>query len=261
MTRRSETNQADRTNQISYGRIRLLDVPHAASMAMEIFEEDCYRFERIPVGSIVIDVGACYGEFSIRSAVEKRCRVIACEPCAENRAILEQNKQINGLTDDDLVVSPLAIGDPGRRSFLYRPDHPAGSMFEVDATRHGCSGVSYEVECAGIAEQMANARGRWGNLPICLKLDCEGAEREIFASCDEWIGQVDVIAMEWHDHDGERFRSILSSRGFSVVVEGGGPKPRPLLGPELGSWTWKGEPCGSIGGGLLFAERHRSIPG
>jgi len=226
---------------LTYGAIKLLDVPHAAALAAEIFEEDCYNFDRIPVGTIVLDIGACYGEFAIRCAVEKRSRVIAFEPSSKNRAILEQNCRLNGLTEDDMVVSPLAVGAPGRRAFTHRPDHPAGSMFEAAAKGHGCVGTVEEVECASIADQIRIARERWGELPICVKMDCEGAEYEIFES-RAWVDLVSVIAMEWHFYDGDHFRRLLEPLGFSVFVEGGGPKPRPAWDP-------------TIGAGLLFAAR------
>lgn len=240
---------------ITYNTIKLLNIPHAVGVANEIFIEDCYNFARIPVESIVLDVGAFYGEFAIRCAIEKRCHVIAYEPSIENRLVLATNRQLNGLAEDQLVISAFAIGTPGRRTFMYRPEHPAGSMFEAEAKKHGCTGSSYEVEIAELADQIQTVKARWGNLPICVKMDCEGAEHEIFANYSDWISQVNVIAMEWHNHDGAYFRSLIEPKGFSVLVEGGGPKPRPLLDPSSSCWTWKGEPWGNIGAGLLFAER------
>ena len=61
--------------------------------------------------------------------------------------------------------------------------------------------------------------------------------------------------MEWHDHDGVYFKSLIEPYGFLALVEGGGPKPRPLWDPASRQWTWKGSPWGTIGAGLLFAER------
>lgn len=239
---------------ITYGTIKLLDTPHAAGVAREIFEEDCYNFTQIPSAAIVLDVGAFYGEFGIRCAVEKHCYVIAYEPSSENRSILETNARLNNLLDT-FVVSSLAVGAPGRRSFMHRPEHPAGSMLTLEAKKHGCTGNIYEVEVVALADQIRIAKERWGDLPICVKMDCEGAEHEIFANCADWISAVQVIAMEWHNYDGAYFKSLIEPQGFTVLVEGGGPKPRPLWNPRSGCWTWKGEPWGNIGAGLLFAER------
>jgi FkbM family methyltransferase len=240
---------------ITYGAISFINVPHAAGVIKEIFEEDCYNFDRIPAEAIVLDVGAFYGAFAIRCAIEKHCRVVAYEPSTENRAILTQNRELNELTDEHLVVSPAAVGTPGRRTFMHRANHPAGSMFEDEAKKHGCTGSVSEVRCVSLGHEIKAAKSRWGNLPVCIKMDCEGAEHEIFASYTGWIDQVQVIAMEWHNHDGAHFRSLIEPKGFSVFVEGGGPKPRPLLDLNSGRWTWKGEPWGDIGAGLLFAAR------
>jgi FkbM family methyltransferase len=241
---------------LTYGAIKLLDVPHAVGLANEIFMEDCYHFSRIPSGTIVLDIGACYGEFAIRCAVEKQSRVIAFEPSIKNREILEANCRLNGLVDDQVVVSPLAIGTPGQRLFTHRSEHPAGSMFETEANKHGCAGDNYEVESVAIADQIEVCKARWGDLPVVVKMDCEGAEHEIFTTLD-WIDHVNTIAMEWHSYDGVHFQSLLEPRGFKVLVEGGGPKPRPLWDPRSNRWTWKGAPWGNIGAGLLFAERVR----
>jgi FkbM family methyltransferase len=242
---------------ITYGLIKLFDVPHAAGVANEIFDEDCYNFSQLPAGAIVLDVGAFYGEFAIRCAVEKDCHVVAYEPSIENRSILLRNRQLNELTADQLVISALAIGTPGRRAFMHRIEHPAGSAFKADAKSCvGNAGNTYEVEVVSLVEAIRSAKERWGDLPVCLKMDCEGAEHEIFADHAEWISQVQVIAMEWHNYDGAHFRSIIEPRGFSVLVEGGGPKPRPLLDPSSSGWTWKGAPWGNIGAGLLFAVRN-----
>lgn len=239
---------------LTYGKIKLLNVPHAHELANEIFDEDCYNFAKIPAETIVLDIGACYGEFAIRCAIEKRSRVIAYEPSAENRKILEQNCRLNALMDDRLIISPLAIGTPGRRAFMHRPEHPAGSLFEAEGKKSGCAGTITDVECAAIGDQIKLAKERWGNLPICVKMDCEGAEHEIFAST-AWIDTVNVIALEWHNYDGAHFRSLIEPKGFAIIVEGGGPKPRPLLNLSSGQWTWKGKPWGNIGAGLLFAVR------
>ena len=221
---------------LTFGAVRLLNVPHAAAVAREIFEEDCYGFEQIPSGAIVIDVGAFYGEFALRCAIERACRVVAYEPSRENRAILDLNRRLNGLSNETLVVSPLAIGTPGPRRFLQRREHPASSLL-VDAS----ASSSYDVECADLDGQIELARERWGDLPICVKMDCEGAEHEIFEK-QAWLDRVVRVVMEWHCYDGDHFRKILEARGFEVHLEGGGPKPRPAWDP-------------TIGGGLLIAAR------
>lgn len=231
-------------NYFSYGDVKLLDVPHARALANEIFEEDCYDFARVPTGAVVLDVGACYGEFAIRCAVEKQCHVIAYEPSRANREVLEANKRLNGLSDDQLRISPCAVvGSVGKRIFMHRADHPAGSLLDVEAQKHGCVGETYEVDCTGLQQQVQVAHALWGRWsPIVLKLDCEGAEHEIFEDYPKWIDAISMLALEWHNYDGDVFRKIIAPQGFNVHVEGGGPKPRPAWDP-------------TIGAGLLIAVR------
>jgi hypothetical protein len=33
-----------------------------------------------------------------------------------------------------------------------------------------------------------------------LKLDIEGAEKEVFSNCDKWLGNVRILMIELHDH-------------------------------------------------------------
>ena len=225
---------------LSFGKIRLLDVPHAANVAREIFDEDCYSFDRFPRGAVVIDVGAFYGEFSIRCALEKGCRVFAYEPCPRNREIFEKNRRLNGC-EGEIAISANAIGTPGSRSFLSRSDHPAGSLFAEEGARHGLTGNVSQIACVSLADEIRAIRRLFPKTPLCVKLDCEGAEHEIFADT-AWFSEVTLLVMEWHNHDGAFFRSLLKPHGFEVTLEAGGPKPRP-------PWDV------TIGGGLLFAIR------
>ena len=52
---------------------------------------------------------------------------------------------------------------------------------------------------------------KWVDL---LKVDIEGAEKEVFGSPDEWIGSVGAIAIELHD----RFKPGCSRSFFAAVT-------------------------------------------
>jgi FkbM family methyltransferase len=54
-----------------------------------------------------------------------------------------------------------------------------------------------------------------------LKLDVEGAELPIFKNCQEWIGQVDVIAVELHDEAcRDAFLGAIHSEAFEIFESG-----------------------------------------
>ncbi len=226
---------------LTFGKVRLLNVPCMDVVAAEIFDQDCYELDLIPVGSVVLDVGAFYGAFAIRCAVEKRCIVIAYEPSRANGEILDLNVSINAPIHQ-LRVRAHAVGAAsGTRAFLSRPDHPAGSMFASEAAKYGLAGVDSDVHCTTIGEEISFYRSR--DLPLVVKLDCEGAEHEIFSDT-AWLKHVDVLVMEWHNRDGMHFKEVLESHGFEASIAGCGPKPRPKWEPGMA-------------GGLLWAKKRR----
>lgn len=223
---------------ITCGKTRLLNVPHAAEVIREVWDEDCYRLNEIPDGSIILDVGAFYGEFGLICHVNKGCTVWAFEPSEENCDVLCLNKNLNDVKGQFIPHRYAISSDETFKAFKYRPEHPAGSMV-----------VDEEfplVASHKLSSELREVIMFYGNeFPIVVKLDCEGSERSIFEDDPDWIPMVNIVTMEWHNHDGDFYAAILEKHGFDVQLEGGGPKPRP-------AWNK------SIGGGYLFAKRRNS---
>jgi len=66
--------------------------------------------DRIPHGSVLWDVGANVGIFTVYAARARRLRVVACEPSIFNLETLVRNLALNDVTH--LVsVMPLPISD------------------------------------------------------------------------------------------------------------------------------------------------------
>lgn len=230
-----------------YGNILLLPGEDVQKVIEEVYDDDCYRIDEIPTGSIVLDIGAFGGEFGIKCCVEKDCRVMAYEPVSRMFNHLILNVKLNELPPDIFVPIKGAIGKAeGDRILYYRPGAPASSQIEGYVTDYEKGGELIEevTRCYTISSQIAIAKQKWGDLPICVKMDCEGAEAEIFEN-SSWIDDIHIVTMEWHNYDGDLYANMLEKRGFSVFLEGGGPKPRP-------QWNK------TIGGGLLFAKRNTS---
>ncbi|GAH51447.1 unnamed protein product, partial [marine sediment metagenome] len=66
-----------------------------------------------------------------------------------------------------------------------------------------------------------------------LKMDCEGAEKEVFNEKSEpYFRRVDRVMLEWHSYDGETYAEYLRRLGFSVLLTGTG-LPTPPYSPSF----------------------------
>jgi FkbM family methyltransferase len=174
---------------------------------------------------LIVDGGANVGYASIYFANRyPDADVVAIEPDAANFEILCENvKQYR-------KIQPLRAGLWDRRGMLF-VDDSLGSW--------GCT-VS-EIHPKDIAERnnpscvealtVDDILLRSGHKRIdILKLDIEGAEREVFSGpCEKWLSLTGVMIIELHDHikpgcsealehaiDGDHF--VRSNRGENVVL-------------------------------------------
>lgn len=188
---------------LTYGPMRLLNLPGAKAVYDEVLVEDCYRREHVPKGAIVLDVGGFYGEFGIWCAVEKKCYVHIFEPSPSSFEIAKINCDLNNCEAD---VSACAIGRTFEvRSFSYQENNPTNSQFSLCGINVNCSTLPDEVACAKLLHDDL----------IVVKLDCEGAEREIFED-ESWLKDVHMVMLEFHNKDGPLYREILARHGFEL---------------------------------------------
>ena len=186
---------------LDYNGIRLLNVPAAISVYDEVITRNIYRAETIPDSSTVLDVGAFYGEFALL-CLQRGHRVIAHEPSWQNLKTLVLNVVANQ-HGPRCVVDYSAVGEAsGSRDFYHDAQHPAGSKFSVSGDA---------VRVLGINEILRE----WPTINA-VKLDCEGAEREILPVMD--FSNINWLAMEWHDCDGDFYGDILLKNGFGVEL-------------------------------------------
>jgi FkbM family methyltransferase len=198
---------------LHYGNIRLLNLPHAKAVADEVLVEDCYRKEEVPYGAIVLDVGGFYGEFGIWCAVERKCFSWIYEPSPSSK-IVYFNVLANAAETawfEEVAIAKIA----STRSFHYNHDHPAGSTFNGVGNSHVC--------CRTLAGEILFSQNfigsNYGQTPrVVVKLDCEGAEREIFQD-ESWLKNVYIVTMEWHNKDGHHYKEILERHGFDVSLD------------------------------------------
>lgn len=166
---------------------------------------------------VVVDIGAQIGVFSTRAArAAGQGRVFSFEPHPDNFRLLSQNLAANNFTHAQAVNRAVAA-QAGRHTFYASAVNTGGhSLYQQPGTAG-----SFEVETCVLADFLA-AQGV--ERIDYLKVDCEGAEREILSSLPAaWLDRVRRIVMEVHDPrdtGADGLAGWLQQRGFTVEADG-----------------------------------------
>lgn len=170
------------------------------------------KYCTIPRNSLVVDVGANVGVFSLFAA--SRARVVySLEPSSSNFSFLVSN------TRDTKKIIPLnmACADSDGFGYLNVSTDPVSFSLQKTTTPNNQESVNL------ISLKTLFERNR---IEYCdfLKLDCEGSEFEIILNSESAImARIRSIVMEYHDHLSVRFShhdllKKLSSFGFQTVT-------------------------------------------
>lgn len=168
-------------------------------MDVWIIKETCldraYERHSVPIedGWIIIDIGAGLGDFAITVAREHPDNVVyAYEPFPESFALLQENIRLNGVTN--VRPFPYAVGKQSGMMYL---DTATGIAVQHSTARTSAHPGTVPVQGLSLADLIATER-----LPRCdfLKVDCEGAEYDIFLHTDEeTLRKIAHICLEYHD--------------------------------------------------------------
>ena len=158
----------------------------------------------LPEVRTILDVGANVGFFSIAARARyPRAAIHAYEPNPRVLPFLQSNTA-------DLGISIYAQAVGGSEGFVSMLDSGASNQARTSATNAG-----------GAIPQVAleTAVARLGGSVDLLKLDCEGAEWEMFRPGNCWRNIRD-IRMEYHLFNGETVEQVeqaLRGLGFAVT--------------------------------------------
>ena len=184
-------------------------------VAFQVFCEQVYPVQR---DTVVVDVGANIGLFSLYAAFSGATRVYAFEPNEEAYRCMLRNIERNGFhgrilphrhaitsRSDDMVIIPKAASPQNRISHGGVPDggHESVRTLSLDdiVRKHSLSRVDL------------------------LKMDCEGCEYDILGGTSaSTFSKVGRIILEYHDAREAELVTILGHHGFRLerqVAENG----------------------------------------
>jgi FkbM family methyltransferase len=174
---------------------------HDDHILRSFFMEKDKNYYRIPEKlKTVIDVGANIGCVSILCA-EKGAEVFAFEPATDNFETLEHNIKINGYSNRVHCIQN-AVGKPGMGKLYIHPSNSGATSLFINASNGALEDDFEMVEIVSIHDIF-----RKYNIGYCdlLKLDCEGAEKDIIMDLDdELISKIGQISLEYHGDMHER---------------------------------------------------------
>ena len=204
-------------------------------LVQEVWIERCYETARHPIPSTgaIVDVGANVGTFALWAARHRPgCALICVEPSPRALEYLRANLTRNAVHGATVIAA--ACGAPGR-AMLWAGERSSGD------TLHPLDGVENrrlgEVDVLDLGQVLAQAAPTG---PVWLKLDCEGAEREVIEhASDAALDRVTGIALEFHsDRAGcslDELCTLLERRGFAVERV-----RRPPDGPDVCDYLFAG---------------------
>ena len=137
---------------------------------------------------LVLDLGANTGIVT-RWLLSRfpQAQVIAVEPDPETCAVLRRNLA----TQARATVVEAGVGGSSGRASMSGTSGAIGRRIDLAETG--------SIEVLTVPEVLARAGIREATAIDIVKCDVEGAERELFRTCADWIGRVRALAVETHD--------------------------------------------------------------
>jgi FkbM family methyltransferase len=204
------------------------EVRAGTSDRFSVFEiairRDYFSLVKIKPDDVILDVGANIGVFTVIASklVGSHGRVVAIEPNSESAKQLERNIALNRL-NNVTVYRAAVTGAPGNVTLYTGKKAIFSSLFDV-------GGRAEEVQGLPLAEILTREKIDRVDL---LKIDCEGAEYEIFdaAKSETWT-KLSQIVMETHRVENRRPAELVAKLrcvGYLVQEAGLLYASRPVI--------------------------------
>jgi FkbM family methyltransferase len=158
--------------------------------------------DTLPTGSILWDVGANIGLYSVYAAKTRGCRVWAFEPSVFNLELLARNVALNGLATDVCIV-PVALSDKLASSQMRLTTTDWGGALSTFGEKFGWDGKEirqvFEFKTIGLTMEDAIRRLDIPQ-PDYIKMDVDGVEHLILAGGGSVLGKVKQVLIEVNDN-------------------------------------------------------------
>jgi FkbM family methyltransferase len=178
----------------------------------------------LPAGSVLWDVGANVGLYSVYAARNRQCRVFAFEPSVFNLELLARNTHLNSVCDLVCIV-PLALSDTSGASRLRMTSTEWGGALSTFGHDYGYDGKAmrpvFEYQTLGLT--MDDAVGKLGlPIPNYIKMDVDGIEHLILRGGGSVLRAVRGVLIEINDNfreQAEQASALLLAAGLRLAAK------------------------------------------
>jgi FkbM family methyltransferase len=212
---RADSSDISTYNQIFVrGGYDFSNLPHAAP-----FSSSRSAAEPDARGITIVDCGANVGCSVIWFANEfPGAQIVAVEPDSTNFELLNQN-----VADlDNVRTVRAALWSGNTRVIISNPDAKPWA-FRTEAVSGNPGIATPTIDTVTMDDLLTNTDPCTS---IIVKIDIEGAEREVFSKNTSWLRMVDLLIIELHDHlfpgagNGRTFFSAVASKPIDYVWRG-----------------------------------------
>jgi len=175
-------------------------------------EEDIYQLINLNRNSIVIDIGAHIGTYSIRFCKIAH-KVIAIEPLYDNYLILIYNAKLNNCKN----LYPINMGiwsEEGTKSIFYKPERTDLATLIDNLIDNQSNYYKHMVKVTTL-DKLVNSLGL--TKIDFLKIDAEGSEYEILRGANKVLDNTKSVLIETFENNRYKCLDYLKNKGFKII--------------------------------------------
>lgn len=208
-----------------------VETPEEIFIISEVFVDNDYYFLNNDK-CVVIDVGANVGIsslfFSTLPFVEK---IYTFEPVPDTYKQAEYNFNLNKTISKVVQHNNFGLGKNNRPEvFIFNKEMKGNTgvrgLLSPSYALSSKDFMEVEVAICDASEKISIIKNENSGMKIVVKMDCEGAEYEIFENLahSKCIDSIDVFMIEWHDKGSEAIEKTLQNANFNCFSRSLGPR-------------------------------------